>query len=244
VKDLVVEVDAKYIKGMVNNPDIQPNAPINRWIAAILLFDFHLRHVPGHSHGPDGLSRRPHAPEDPADQDDYEEWIDNANAFLFEHISSPEPPNTHNSSAAPPVWLEQCNTFGIEALNAPSSFHHFLASSQSSRTSPHAVFTASNAEVAPTQIPRSEKAKAKDLELSRIRETLEDPIGSVARREGKEDEEHTRFMRKVVGFFLENGRLWKKDSRMKHKLVIEEERRLDLLKQAHDELGHKGIFTT
>jgi hypothetical protein len=58
VKDLVVEVDAKYIKGMLNNPDIQPNAAVNRWIAGILLFDFRLRHVPGTKHiGPDGLSR-------------------------------------------------------------------------------------------------------------------------------------------------------------------------------------------
>jgi hypothetical protein len=30
VKNLVVEVDAKYIKGMINNPDIQPNASMNR----------------------------------------------------------------------------------------------------------------------------------------------------------------------------------------------------------------------
>jgi hypothetical protein len=29
VKNLVVEVDAKYLKGMLNNPDIQPNATIN-----------------------------------------------------------------------------------------------------------------------------------------------------------------------------------------------------------------------
>jgi hypothetical protein len=36
VKDLVVEVDAKYIKGILTNPDIQPNATINRWIAGIL----------------------------------------------------------------------------------------------------------------------------------------------------------------------------------------------------------------
>lgn len=42
VRNLVVEVDAKYIKGMINNPNIQPNAAINRWIAAILLFDFQL----------------------------------------------------------------------------------------------------------------------------------------------------------------------------------------------------------
>ena len=51
VRNLVVEVDAKYIKGMINNPDIQPNATINRWIAGILLFEFKLVHVPGTHHG-------------------------------------------------------------------------------------------------------------------------------------------------------------------------------------------------
>lgn len=29
IKQLVVEVNAKYIKGMLNNPDLQPNATIN-----------------------------------------------------------------------------------------------------------------------------------------------------------------------------------------------------------------------
>ena len=56
VQNLIVEVDAKYIKGMINNPNIQPNATINRWIAGILLFRFKLVHVPGATHGPDGLS--------------------------------------------------------------------------------------------------------------------------------------------------------------------------------------------
>jgi len=83
VKNLVVEVDAKYIKGMINNPDIQPNATINRWISAILLFDFRLCHVPEHAHGPDGLSRWPSAPEDPRDNDDYKDWINTANSFII-----------------------------------------------------------------------------------------------------------------------------------------------------------------
>ncbi|KDQ13320.1 hypothetical protein BOTBODRAFT_97608, partial [Botryobasidium botryosum FD-172 SS1] len=74
---LTVEVDAKFIKGMLNNPDIQPNATINRWIAGILLFDFTLVHVPAERHtGADGLSRRPRAPEDPLQYDDFEDWID------------------------------------------------------------------------------------------------------------------------------------------------------------------------
>ena len=33
VTNFTVEVDVKYIKGMLNNPGIQPNATINHWIA-------------------------------------------------------------------------------------------------------------------------------------------------------------------------------------------------------------------
>jgi RNase H-like domain found in reverse transcriptase/Integrase zinc binding domain len=59
VRNLRVEVDAKYIKGMLNEPDLQPNAAINRWIQGILLFDFTLVHVPATQFkGPDALSRR------------------------------------------------------------------------------------------------------------------------------------------------------------------------------------------
>jgi len=40
VKKLIVEVNAKYIKGMLNEPDLQLIATINRWIQGIKLFDF------------------------------------------------------------------------------------------------------------------------------------------------------------------------------------------------------------
>ncbi|KAG2739861.1 hypothetical protein P692DRAFT_20648703, partial [Suillus brevipes Sb2] len=83
IKNFVVEVDAKYIKGMLNNPDIQPNAAVNRWIAVsgILLFNFTLKHVSGSKHtGPDGLSRRRRALEDEdfdeEDSEEVEEWVD------------------------------------------------------------------------------------------------------------------------------------------------------------------------
>ena len=53
-------MDAKYVKGMINNPDLQPNATINQWIAGILLFHFELCHISADRHaGPDGLSRQP-----------------------------------------------------------------------------------------------------------------------------------------------------------------------------------------
>jgi len=58
-KILHVEVDAQYIKGMLNDPDLQPNAAINRWIQGILMFDFTLIHVPAiHHKAADALSRR------------------------------------------------------------------------------------------------------------------------------------------------------------------------------------------
>jgi len=89
VKNLVVEVDTKYIQGMINNPDIQPNVAMNRWIAGILLFDFKLRHVPAKDHAaPNGLSRRPQAPEDVQDDDNPEDWIDKANCFTVELANS------------------------------------------------------------------------------------------------------------------------------------------------------------
>jgi hypothetical protein len=72
-----VEVDTKYIKGMINNPDLQPNTTINRWIAGILLFSFKLVHVSTLKHkGVDGLSRRLPVEEDPMEDSNYEDWID------------------------------------------------------------------------------------------------------------------------------------------------------------------------
>ena len=46
MRNLVVEVDAKYIKGMLNNPDLQLLATINHWIVTILLFSFTLKYIP------------------------------------------------------------------------------------------------------------------------------------------------------------------------------------------------------
>ena len=45
VTNFVVEMGTKYIKGMINNPDLQLNTTINQWITGILLFHFELRHI-------------------------------------------------------------------------------------------------------------------------------------------------------------------------------------------------------
>ena len=80
IQNLTIEVNAKYIRDVMNNPDIQPNASMNQWIAAILLFNFKLRHVPGSKHaGLDGLSRRRRSPDDNEVDEtpqEIDEWLD------------------------------------------------------------------------------------------------------------------------------------------------------------------------
>lgn len=82
VQNFQVEVDAKYIKGMLNEPDLQPNATMNRWIQGILLFDFELIHVPAERHkGPDALSRKELA-ENEAIPDEDDDWLDDIALFI------------------------------------------------------------------------------------------------------------------------------------------------------------------
>jgi hypothetical protein len=70
-------MDAQYVRGMLSDPDMQLNAAINQWIAAILLFDFRLVHIPAEKHeGPDGLSWHEPIPGEDDDKGDPEEWVD------------------------------------------------------------------------------------------------------------------------------------------------------------------------
>jgi len=85
VRNLVIETDARYIKGMLAHPDILPSASINRWILSILTFHFTLVHVKGTFHGPDGLSRRPAQPDDqPVEEEDdkWDDYIDRLHGFM------------------------------------------------------------------------------------------------------------------------------------------------------------------
>ena len=83
VKKLIVEVNASYIKGMLNESDLQPNAVINQWIQGIKLFTFDLVHVCADKHrGPDALSRRPLAEEETAVEED-DTWLDDISLMTF-----------------------------------------------------------------------------------------------------------------------------------------------------------------
>jgi Integrase zinc binding domain len=51
------------------------------------------------------------------------------------------------------------------------------------------------------------------------------------------------FLQYSLEFFITNNKLWRKDDHGKHKLVIPPDHQLQLLKDAYDSLGHKGIFS-
>jgi len=69
---------------MLNNPDIQPGAMVNRWIVGIKLFQFELVHVPGRLHtGLDGLSWHTISPNDPVEEDDADDWLDKTMSLLL-----------------------------------------------------------------------------------------------------------------------------------------------------------------
>ena len=57
----VLEMDANVLVAQLNRSATDlPGSLVTRWIAYIRLFDFEVRHVPGHKHtAADGLLRRP-----------------------------------------------------------------------------------------------------------------------------------------------------------------------------------------
>jgi hypothetical protein len=151
ITNLMVEVDAKYIKGMINNPILQPNTTINRWIVVILLFFFELVHVSASKHtGADGLSRRPPADEDPLEEDDHEDWLDRSYSFGIEILND----QTCHTSPQPHSSPAQC------LLTCPPTFLACIGT----------VTTVGETE----EIPHSEAAETNDAKLKDIQCFLTD----------------------------------------------------------------------
>ena len=58
------------------------------------------------------------------------------------------------------------------------------------------------------------------------------------------DGEYETFLRYCTEFFISADRLWRKDHKGEHKLVVSQDRRLFILTSAHDDTGHHGFFAT
>jgi hypothetical protein len=223
VRNLVVEVDAKFVKGMLANPDIAPSASINRWILGILMFHFTLVHVPGTHHGPDGLSRRrPQPGDDDEPDDDFEDWVDQVNGFI--HFIDPLPFQIDSISTSPPI---SCYITDVAREDSQGPEDAPQVHSDDMPT-PYTI------------VPRSDTAQVTDEKLTKVKTWLE----TLERPPSVSDSWYKTFMRFCTEFFLSDGRLWRKDKNGHHKVVVSPERRLFLISSAHNDVGHHGFYAT
>jgi transposase InsO family protein len=192
VKNLHVEVDAKYIKGMLNEPDLQPNASMNRWIQGILLFDFKLVHVKAESHkGPDALSRRIPTIEELLEEPESDEWLDE-----IALLTLPKHPITSRRTH----------------LSIPFNYQHSIFLTSPSR---------------------------QDQVLQQIFHFLQD----LSIPEFSSTQARSRFLKRASEYYLKDGKMFRRRIGQAPLLVIlDPERRLRLLTQAHEELGHRGVY--
>ena len=155
VRNLVIEVDVKYIKGMLKNPDIAPSASINWWIISILMFHFTLVHVPSLHHGPDGLSRRKPQPGDKEEpEDDFDNWINNINCFM--HFINPHPSNSRTMTSTPII-----TTYALDTVHKDSPEPDSPHLENDDTVTPYSV------------VPRSDLACTMDEKLEKVQHWLE-----------------------------------------------------------------------
>ena len=223
VRNLVIEVDARYIKGMLDNPDIAPAASVNRWIIGIRMFHFELVHVPGEHHGPDGLSRRPRQPgdRDEVDDDEFDDWVDNLYGFL--HLINP-PPRLVDADLADPD-------------REPTGTVDVLFQQTAGTTAKLPTVTA----VEYSKVPRSPTAQKLDERVDQVKRwLLGDGLPTFA-----DAQTRARFERYAGQFFVDKaGRLWKLADDGAHRRVLDPSARGQVLVEFHDYVGHRGIYAT
>ena len=195
-------MDAKYVQGMINHLDLQPNVTINQWIAGILLFSFHLVHIPATHHtGADGLSRCLPLDEDPPEEDDFEDWLDNSYSFLITLLNncmSPYGRLAHSSRHLLGPLSDGCLVQYAPYENALPTYL------DSPCITPVLVITNSDSHHNNQAIPCTTKAHAKDDQIDRIRNFLHDHICPP----DLSDSDYMSFINVANHFFLLNGSLY------------------------------------
>jgi len=271
---LVIETDALYIKGMLSNPGMGPNATINRWIEQILMFHFKLKHVKGATFAPDGLSRRELQPGDeewPVNEDEFEdheppenhpEWdysirqpedfenfkdhIDERGGYLQSVRKVPEPlegfERLLEMARSEELVRSQIvrNTYESEGLPVPQ----YIQLAAEDGLLPDSELRNNPDKREPySEEHRSASAIAQDMKVDKVRAWLRD---TSIRPAGMENRlKYKRFVKYAGRFFLsEERKLYKRGEDAMHRIVVDKEHRMYMLRAAHDSLGHRGGYAT
>src|SRR5271163_1918395 len=264
-RKLIVETDAKYIHGMLNHPEMGPNATINRWIEKILMFHFELRHVAGKTFGPDGLSRRELQEGDelyPTDTD-HAEVRGPPNLIMGERAEPPLPFDEFKKDIdmrggyqLGVACSERDFKFELGRANANREIEEKFVLSWIDKNRNHSsaelqfvnrmVNKETNAvDDEYVEDHRTESGKSQDERLPILREWLKDPLKRVKRPVGYDEKMMRTLIRTASHFFITpEGKLYKKGMDSAHKLVVNKEDRMRMLRGAHDSLGHRGFYAT
>jgi hypothetical protein len=89
-------------------------------------------------------------------------------------------------------------------------------------------------------VPRSLAARKEELRIAKVIKWLQDLI----RPDDMTDSDYSTFIRYCSDFFFDSNRLWRRNSHGLHKLVAPESQRIDIMRQCHDDVGHKGFYAT
>jgi hypothetical protein len=127
-------------------------------------------------------------------------------------------------------FMHQINPVSTPLFISPQSLPTFALSSDLSK----------GEDVSYDDVPRTENLKKDDARLLRVRQWLDDMV----RPSDLSNPEYATFIRYCTEFFLNSGTLWRKDSHGVHKIVPIPESRLEIIRAAHDDIGHKMIFAT
>jgi hypothetical protein len=273
-RNLVVETDAHYLFGMLNNPGRLPNATINRWVDYIRTnFHFELVHKRGKTFGPDGLSRRPWYPGDVVERKFDDGSEDDGEDFILTKANAEEDDPLQLEDFYEEIdirggYLQQVMSLSVEFQGelaaAAESTRQDIAARQSlagKNTYPEtlrAFLDASAAieseglenegditELAPyDEERRGSGAKMQEERLERIREWLANDPKNFDI--AKLDSEQAKFVRAASHFWLDkDGRLYRKSSSGGNPaLVLAKDYRMKIMKLCHDKLGHRGAYAT
>lgn len=267
VRKLIVETDAKYIKGMLQNPDMMPTATINRWIDEISMFQFTLRHKAGATFGPDGLSRRPRQEGDPIHEPCTDDEDEESGEIAFEIADQKEPLPLDIKD-----FVDQIETRHGFLLNVARSIDDFTTElkeadairskerevlqkflKQKDKENALLVQQLVNALSLPEttgehgkELPyheghRSPGALLQDDLMVHIKVLLKDKS---YKPEGMEDKLYQRILRLKNRFLSHEGRIYRRGTEDQHRLYVSKEHRTYMMTAAHDHNGHRGFFGT
>jgi hypothetical protein len=246
--NVLIEMDASFLKAMANSPGL-PNAAVTRWVAYIQLFDLEYKHISAENHkAPDGLSRRAHAAED-TDNTDPGEDCDHYGPFIADAGPSTiiEPPaEAPFEPSITDLATIHAAMFGEEDYHVPSLVAVTTRSQEGNRTANTEEQVENNDPSQP--ISTEPDPDGQDLQLHphhvldeegdsyweniiKYLQTLQVPKTITNRKS---------FIETVRKFFISDGFLWRRSKDLPRRVIMDLTKREELIRQAHDESGHRG----